>query len=209
LESGLGLRPHEFESRILRQLTRGNPVSEVSAWCFGPVWSQFWSQLAVVSGPARLSVDAAGSGRTVRERACGRIWRSVRIPHPARPRTHRTPSRGVRRMCDPSASAEYRMLAEPGEARPAQPQTICDRHVSSLRCKGSAAGLLSAANSATLGFHLGADSSQRMGPVRSRSTADSAHGSLPTRDGEPNERGAWRSPGIGRRMRRSWHPPRA
>jgi len=32
LEGGLGLRPHEFESRILRHLIRENAGSEVCAW---------------------------------------------------------------------------------------------------------------------------------------------------------------------------------
>jgi hypothetical protein len=42
LDSGLGLRPHEFESRILRQLTRGNALQISSPGELPMLWSQFW-----------------------------------------------------------------------------------------------------------------------------------------------------------------------
>ena len=59
LESGLGLRPHEFESRILRQLTRGNALSARFA---GGAFSGFGQFLAQFPGRLGCSIRTLTDG---------------------------------------------------------------------------------------------------------------------------------------------------
>ena len=68
LESGLGLRPHEFESRILRKLT-GETLSGSHRRGSFRVQSQFQSQLAALGGLPRTLANAGRGGRTAVEHA--------------------------------------------------------------------------------------------------------------------------------------------
>ena len=76
LESGLGLRPHEFESRILRQLTRGNAV-----------WPRFVGRARLVLGPklvssgsrGRTRADAGGHQQTHVDGARAGLWTSLAL----------------------------------------------------------------------------------------------------------------------------------
>jgi hypothetical protein len=62
LESGLGLRPPEFESRILRQLPRGNAA-----------WPRFVGRARLDPGPKLVSSGGRGHHQTDMDGASMRV----------------------------------------------------------------------------------------------------------------------------------------